>query len=54
MPGSGDDGGGKGIYELNGDTLKSCVASPGKERPTEFSAKAGSGHTLRVFKCVKP
>jgi len=44
----------KGIYELNGDTLKSCVASPGKERPTAFSAKAGSGHTLRVFKRVKP
>jgi uncharacterized protein (TIGR03067 family) len=43
----------KGIYELDGDTLKSCVAPPGKDRPKEFSAKEGSGHTLRVFKRVK-
>jgi uncharacterized protein (TIGR03067 family) len=43
----------KGIYELDGDTLKSCVAPVGKERPKEFSAKEGTGHTLRVFKRVK-
>jgi uncharacterized protein (TIGR03067 family) len=43
----------KGIYKLDGDTLKSCVAQPGKERPTEFASKPGSGHTLRVFKRTK-
>jgi uncharacterized protein (TIGR03067 family) len=43
----------RGIYELNGDTLRSCVAAPGKDRPKEFTGKAGSGQTLRVFKRVK-
>jgi uncharacterized protein (TIGR03067 family) len=44
----------KGIYKLDGDTLTSCVAEPGKARPTEFASKAGSGHTLRIFKRAKP
>lgn len=44
----------KGIYKLDGDTLTSCVAAAGKERPTVFESKPGSGHTLRVFKRVKP
>ena len=43
----------RGIYELDGDTLKSCVAAVGKDRPKEFTGKAGSGQTLRVFKRVK-
>lgn len=43
----------KGIYEIDGDTLRSCVAGPGKDRPTEFSAKEGTKQTLRVFKRVK-
>ena len=42
-----------GIYQLDGDMLKSCVAAAGKERPAEFAAGAGTGHTLRVFKRVK-
>jgi uncharacterized protein (TIGR03067 family) len=41
----------KGIYELDGDTLKSCVAPVGMDRPTEFKGK--NGNTLRVFKRVK-
>jgi uncharacterized protein (TIGR03067 family) len=44
----------KGIYKLDGDALTSCVAEAGKEGPTEFASKPGSGHALRVFKRVKP
>jgi uncharacterized protein (TIGR03067 family) len=42
-----------GIYELSGDTLKICYAPPGKERPTEFKTKDGSGWILTVHKKVK-
>jgi uncharacterized protein (TIGR03067 family) len=41
------------IYEIDGDTLRSCVAPVGKDRPKEFSGAAGTGNTLRVFKRVK-
>lgn len=43
-----------GIYKLDGEMLTSCVAEIGKDRPSEFSAKLGTGHTLRVFKRIKP
>jgi uncharacterized protein (TIGR03067 family) len=39
-----------GIYELDGDTAKFCFAAPGKDRPTEFSAKEGSQQTFSVWK----
>ncbi len=39
-----------GIYELDGDTVKFCFAAPGKDRPTEFTAKEGSERTLSVWK----
>lgn len=39
-----------GIYELDGDTVKFCFASPGKDRPKDFTAKEGSGQTLSVWK----
>ncbi len=42
----------RGIYELDGDTLRSCVAGVGKERPTRFSGEKGTGCTLRNFKRV--
>ena len=38
-----------GIYEIEDDTFRVCVARPGDERPAEFSAKAGSGHILVVY-----
>jgi uncharacterized protein (TIGR03067 family) len=38
-----------GIYEFDGDTWKVCYAFPDKERPKEFTAKEGSGHTLAVW-----
>ena len=40
----------RGIYDLDGDTVKFCFGSPGKERPTEFTARPGSGWTLSVWK----
>src|SRR5258708_3978799 len=40
----------QGIYEVDGDNLKLCVAKPGKDRPTEFATKAGSETTLLVLK----
>ncbi len=42
-----------GIYELEDDTHKVCLAPPGKDRPKEFSAKSGSGHILQVWKRAK-
>ena len=44
----------QGIYELDGDTLRMCVALPGNDtRPTEFSAKSGSNCGLTVYKREK-
>jgi uncharacterized protein (TIGR03067 family) len=42
------------IYELKGDTYKVCLNLGGKGRPTEFSAKAGSGRAYEVLERVKP
>ncbi len=43
----------KGIYELDGDTLKICHARPNGERPTEFSAKEGTNQMMMVLKREK-
>ena len=43
-----------GIYEIDGDTFKSCFAKPGEERPTDFSTKPGDGRTLSIWKRAKP
>ena len=37
-----------GIYEVHGDTFKSCFSKPGAERPADF--KPGDGRTLSVWK----
>jgi len=42
-----------GIYELEGDTYKLCADILGKNRPTEFAIKPGSGHVLEVLKREK-
>lgn len=39
-----------GIYEVDGENMRICYALPGKERPTEFSSKEGSGHVLLTYK----
>jgi uncharacterized protein (TIGR03067 family) len=41
-----------GIFKLDGDTLTSCMAAPGHERPTTFDAGPGTGRALRVFQRV--
>ncbi len=43
----------KAIYKIEGDTFTYCVAPPDKDRPTEFSGKEGTGHTLLVNKREK-
>jgi uncharacterized protein (TIGR03067 family) len=39
-----------GIYELDKDAFNLCYARPGKDRPTEFAAKEGAGHSLSAWK----
>jgi uncharacterized protein (TIGR03067 family) len=39
----------KGIYLLVGDTLKVCIALPGKDRPTEFVTRQGTNSTLMIL-----
>ena len=39
-----------GIYARDGDTVTFCFALPGKDRPTDLTAKADSGRTLSAWK----
>ncbi|MEX0675880.1 MAG: TIGR03067 domain-containing protein [Pirellulales bacterium] len=43
----------KGIYEIDGDTLKIAYALEGDERPTEFTSKPDSGVVLATHKRAK-
>jgi uncharacterized protein (TIGR03067 family) len=43
----------KGIYELDGDTQKICIAMPDQPRPTEFATKPESGHILEILQREK-
>jgi uncharacterized protein (TIGR03067 family) len=43
----------KGVYEVEGDTLKICVSEPSEARPTELDSKAGSTNIYFVFKRKK-
>jgi hypothetical protein len=48
---AGPKGNWKGIYELDGVSLKTCDNAPdtAKARPTTFAAPAGSGHIFITF-----
>jgi uncharacterized protein (TIGR03067 family) len=48
---AGPKGNWKGIYVLDGATLKTCDNAPdtAKPRPTTFTAPAGSGHVFITF-----
>ena len=43
-----------GIYQIDGDTHKVCLAEPGRERPTEFTTQPESGRSLYVMRRAKP
>lgn len=42
-----------GIYECDGDQVKFCFSTPGKERPTDFTTKQNDGRTMSSWKRVK-
>jgi uncharacterized protein (TIGR03067 family) len=42
-----------GIYEIEKDRIKVCYSGPGKDRPTEFESKKGSGLTLMIWEREK-
>jgi uncharacterized protein (TIGR03067 family) len=44
----------KGIYEVNGDIQRFCIAGPNKPRPDAFVSKPASGHIVQVLERVKP
>ena len=48
---AGPKGNWKGIYVLDGVTLKTCDNAPdtARARPTTFAAPAGSGHIFMTF-----
>ncbi len=42
-----------GIYELDGDTLRTCFSAPGQPRPTTFASTKGDGRTYAKWKLIK-
>jgi len=42
------------IYQVEGGKLKICFDGTGKERPTEFLSKLGSGWVLAIHERAKP
>jgi uncharacterized protein (TIGR03067 family) len=42
-----------GIYELNGETLKTSMSTPGQDRPVDFTTGPGDGRTVSVWRLRK-
>jgi uncharacterized protein (TIGR03067 family) len=42
------------IYKIEGDTMTQCMELENKNRPREFTGKAGSGCALEVWQRQKP
>jgi uncharacterized protein (TIGR03067 family) len=42
-----------GIYEVEGESFKSCFGKPGAERPRDFTCKPGESRTLSVWQREK-
>lgn|GEM_PF-151137 len=42
-----------GVYELEGDSYRGCLAAPGKARPTRLSPEPGSGQQGFAFRRVR-
>lgn len=42
-----------GIYEIEQNRIKVCYAPPGKDWPTHFESKKGSGHTPMIWEREK-
>ena len=43
----------KGTVQLEPDTRPKKLAAPGKPRPTDFSSKPGSGHSLTIWRLLR-
>jgi uncharacterized protein (TIGR03067 family) len=41
-----------GIFTLDGDTLKICMAAPGKPRPSDLASKSGDGRSFTTWRRV--
>jgi uncharacterized protein (TIGR03067 family) len=44
----------QGVYDLKGDRLTMCLAVPGKARPADLTAPAGSGRFTVIYQRDKP
>ena len=42
-----------GIFELTGDTLKVCIAAPGRPRPADFTSKPSDGRSYTQWRLTK-
>ncbi len=42
-----------GIYEFDGEILRTCFSAPGQARPTKFESVAGDGRTSTIWKLLK-
>lgn len=43
----------KGLYEIEGDTLRMCLAPPGAPRPADIASRPGSNHLFFVYRRVR-